>query len=154
MGRPVKDRLNHRYGKLLVVARAESANRQARWKCLCDCGVSVIKAGGHLLKGSSCGCSLHVKHGHATGKFSRTYTSWDSMKARCTRPSHPNYLNYGGRGITFDSSWGEFTSFLLDMGERPEGHTLDRIDNDMGYGPMNCRWATPKQQQANRRVCK
>ena len=74
------------------------------------------------------------------------------MKARCLNPSEPAFKWYGARGITVDSSWLNFDQFLKDMGPRPEGTSLDRIDNEKGYGPDNCRWATLEKQNNNRRT--
>jgi hypothetical protein len=74
------------------------------------------------------------------------------MRERCGRPTHPAWENYGGRGITVSERWGSFENFFADMGERPSPkHELDRINNDGGYGPGNCRWATPKENNRNRR---
>jgi hypothetical protein len=81
----------------------------------------------------------------------RTYESWRKMRRRCTQTNFIDYPNYGGRGITICASWNDFANFLADMGERPEGHSLDRINNNGNYEPDNCRWATPAQQSANRR---
>lgn len=81
----------------------------------------------------------------------RTYRSWDSMKQRCLNSNDPSYPRYGGRGIEICSQWLTFIGFYADMGERPEGLTLDRIDNDGNYEPGNCRWATAKEQRANQR---
>lgn len=94
-----------------------------------------------------------IKHGHAVGgKESRTYSSWRSMLKRCYDPRSNGYERWGGRGIAVCDSWREsFANFLADMGERPEGMTLDRIDNDRNYEPDNCRWATWSEQRRNQR---
>ncbi len=93
------------------------------------------------------------KHGHRPkySKPSPTYISWRNMRQRCQNPNHPDYEDYGGRGIKVCKRWKDFVNFLTDMGERPEGLTLDRINNDGNYEPDNCRWATLKQQAQNQR---
>lgn len=85
----------------------------------------------------------------------RTFKSWESMKQRCFNPNSKDYANYGGRGVSVCAEWvHDFPKFLSDMGERPEGSSLDRIDSDGNYEPSNCRWADPKTQQRNTRVSK
>jgi len=99
----------------------------------------------------------NTKHGHnpsKTSKPSPTYQSWYAMKARSQNPSHPRFKDYGGRGVKVCERWQNFENFLEDMGIRPPGKTLDRIDNSKGYEPGNCRWATPKEQAYNRRPAK
>lgn len=158
---------SEKFGKLLVVERSGYIGAKIAWSCLCECGnVKRISAtnlkNGHT---SSCGCLqkqlqsaritiANTVHGHnkgGTGNQSRTWNSWSSMKKRCTMKKHISYKDYGGRGITFCERWKEFIPFLQDMGERPEGHTLDRIDVNGNYEPSNCRWATLSEQQKNKR---
>jgi len=85
------------------------------------------------------------------GKRNPTYSSWRAMRDRCLCPTNKDYPRYGGAGVTVDARWDDFAVFLADMGERPPGTTLDRLDGTLGYTPLNCRWATPAQQSANRR---
>ena len=92
-------------------------------------------------------------HGHtrANGWRSRTYRIWTGMWERCIYPTNKRYADYGGRGITVCQRWQDFRNFLADMGEAPEGLTLDRKNNSKGYSPKNCRWATAHEQQQNMR---
>lgn len=93
-----------------------------------------------------------VKHGHArVGVKSATYITWGGMIQRCFNPKAPTWEYYGGRGITVCARWRSFENFLADMGERPQGRTLDRLDNDGNYEPGNCQWATRSEQLLNRR---
>lgn len=95
----------------------------------------------------------NYKHGHMVDQIhaTPTYQSWKAMKKRCQSPTHDNYARYGGRGIKVCERWQDFRNFLADMGVRPDGMTLDRIDPDGHYEPANCRWATVDQQNANQR---
>lgn len=96
----------------------------------------------------------NVRHGHATknSRVSTTYVSWSCMKGRCLNPGDSSYDRYGGRGISICRAWqNSFEQFLSDMGERPDGKTLDRIDVNGNYEPSNCRWATPSEQSKNSR---
>lgn len=87
-----------------------------------------------------------IRHGHVG---TPTYFTWSSMNARCSNPKNTHYASYGGRGIKVCEKWRTFLGFLDDMGYRPPGRSLDRINNDMGYEPGNCRWATPEEQANN-----
>jgi hypothetical protein len=131
------------------------------WSCLCLCGKKTIVNASSLRSGntSSCGClqierirEAKITHGYRIkGSHSSTYVSWYGMIQRCTNSNHIQWKNYGGRGIKVCNLWRKFENFLADMGERPEGLTLDRIDNEGNYEPNNCKWSTYKQQANNRR---
>ena len=92
-----------------------------------------------------------IRHGHAFNGISPTYSSWAGMKRRCLDPKATSYPRYGAVGITVCERWLKFDNFLADMGARPDGKTLDRIKNNRGYEPSNCRWATNEEQRQNRK---
>jgi hypothetical protein len=154
-----KGMLGKRFGRLLVLRmNGTLLHRSVAWVCKCDCGKETIAIGSSLRTGDkkSCGCLLEEKIHQGMGRThgmtrSPTYRSWESMWGRCTRPNDPVYDKYGGRGISVCERWSKFEEFLSDMGTRPEGLSLDRIDNSGNYEPGNCRWATPKQQSNNTR---
>jgi hypothetical protein len=158
-----KDIANVRFGRLTALEKIKtSIGGHAIWKCICDCG-SIKEVSGVSLRGGdivSCGCyrrekmrSTALKHGNGrTGKHTPEYNVWLGIKARCTRPGATAYDQYGGRGINVCDRWLDFVKFLEDMGERPPGTTIDRINNDLGYEPKNCRWATKREQSKNRKI--
>lgn len=152
------DLTGQKFNRLTVVSRAESNGKKVLWNCKCDCGSEAIVISGHLKNGNtkSCGCLNIDKikerlttHGM---KWSPEYKSWEAMMQRCNNEKRKDSKDYLGRGISVCDEWRSFEKFYADMGHRPEGTSLDRIDNDGNYEPGNCRWATSIEQGRNQRT--
>jgi hypothetical protein len=150
------DRTGERHGRWVLSSYAGTS----RWNCVCDCGTKRFVQTRDLTSGksTSCGClrdeQRHRYRKTHGGSSTRAYGIWLHMRDRCNNPNNLRYALYGGRGITICERWNSFANFYADMGEPPEGRSLDRINNDGNYEPSNCRWATQREQVHNSRSTK
>lgn len=156
----LSNKIGKRFGRLTVLEYAgKNKSGRSQWKCKCDCGEIVIRPNSALRQQNwelSCGC---VRNEKSTKRLTvhgmcgvPGYYTWTHLKGRCQDPTDPAFKNYGGRGIKICERWKKFKNFIEDMGIKPEGHQLDRIDNDGDYEPGNCRWVLPAVNSLNRRV--
>jgi len=153
------DLAGQRFGRLVVERRVDNDKHGGtRWLCTCDCGKSHVCLPSNLRGGrtKSCGClnketatKTCITHGMSGTK---EYVTWRNMKTRCENPNSTRWEYYGGRGITICREWlYSFEAFYQDMGDKPEGLSLDRIDVNGDYELSNCRWATQSEQCLNQR---
>jgi hypothetical protein len=160
------DLTGKRFGRLVVLRRVENhitsgGHSVSSWLCKCNCGSEVIIRGRRLRRSEtrSCGClradtmsgiarDYNTTHG---GSYTPLYNVWRGILKRCYIPTNKDYKRYGARGIRVCRRWMDFANFRDDMGDRPNGMLIDRINNEGNYEPRNCRWATPKISSNNRR---
>lgn len=146
---------NQRFGRLRVIGEDGRDKGHVLWLCECDCGQLAHASSNALVKGSkrSCGCLRRELNNTNPLRQHPAYSRWLSMMARCYQPSTVNFKDYGGRGITVCDRWRESPAkFIQDMGIPPEGLSLERLDNNKGYSPDNCIWASRQQQNRNKRT--
>ena len=146
----IDEMIGIKVGKWTVLSISGRSFKSLKYLCRCDCGNEAEIHGPHLRQRNTTQCrpcanrekaQKNIRHGKAT---SSTYKIWNQIHQRCKNPKTTHYHRYGGRGISVCERWNDFRNFLYDMGERPAGLELDRIDNDGNYEPSNCRWVTHK----------
>ena len=160
MGRPFLDLSNYKTDTMQVLCKSGNTSKgKINWLCKCFCGNEYVRTGSHIIanRGKHCGCLLskNISEGHTSHKMTGTkeFRAWCSMKSRCLSKTNKNYDSYCGRGIKVHESWlNSFDNFFKDLGLAPSiNHSLDRINVNGNYEPSNCRWATAKEQCANKR---
>lgn len=148
------------FGKFTFIRELPQRYKNSRYALFkCSCGREVesnllLVIQGRTNSCRSCAAKIRkTQHGHCiNGRQTSTYECWSAMHKRCSNPEHPSYKDYGGRGVSVCERWNDFANFLADMGEKPSGKSIDRFPDPNGsYKTDNCRWATAKEQNNNKR---
>lgn len=156
------DLIGEKYGRLTVVEFDRLQRHKTYWKCICDCGMTVIATGNNLRSGNtkSCGCLRrelsqkqgfnNTQHGESHNNRTRLYTIWCGMRQRCSNPNRDAYKHYGGKGVTVCHEWEDYEAFKLWANKNgySDALSIDRVNPNKGYSPENCRWITPSENTA------
>jgi hypothetical protein len=150
----MEDKTGMVFGALTVIKRNGSDKAgNSLWECRCQCGAITAVRGFSFKKIKSCGCANVGRTLHGAHKTAE-YKAWQHMKERCSNQNNKRYGRYGGRGLTYPVEWGSFEAFFADMGPRPtKKHSLERVNNDLGYSKENCIWADRHTQDNNTSRC-